>query len=438
MSDGSWSLLVKGARGTFLLKILNVLLGFLSSIVLARILGVDEYGIYVYVLSWIWLLCVFTKMGFTELVVREVSGYANIEDWSLLGGFLEYSNWFVFLLSVSAIILYLLGAYYFFPDSFDPYLRRTFTIAVFLIPLISLTGLRQGALRALHKMTAGQFPEYVVKPAGIIILILGAGYLLQESPNAEIALYVNLSVSAVVLLLGYFILNRILPLPVKKGPYQYRRSEWTQSAFRFLLIAGMLVINNQTDKIMLGILGEVRDVGMYSVAAQMAGFSAFTLVALNTAISPLVVKLVADDNYPELQKIVFRSTRMALAGSLLIAVILFAVSDLLLGLFGDEFVKVKTVLVILLVGQLVNVAAGPAGTILNMTGNETVVAYVVAASAIINIVLNFVLIPRYGMEGAAIATACSMIVWNTTMVIVLFRKNRFSSSPLLRTGLESN
>ena len=95
------------------------------------------------------------------------------------------------------------------------------------------------------------------------------------------------------------------------------------------------------------------------------------------------------------------------------AMLLIAFGDRLLAVFGAEFTRARTALTILVLGQIANVAAGHVGVLMTMTGHEKRVAATVSAAAGCNVILNFLLIPRFGIEGAAAATAISVILWNT-------------------------
>jgi O-antigen/teichoic acid export membrane protein len=97
-----------------------------------------------------------------------------------------------------------------------------------------------------------------------------------------------------------------------------------------------------------------------------------------------------------------------------------------MAVFGPEFERGSTALSILLVGQVVNVAAGPVGVLLTMTGHEKRVAAAVGASACCNLLLNLLLIPRFGIEGAAVASAVSLILWNAAMLLWSLRRLRIN------------
>ena len=93
-----------------------------------------------------------------------------------------------------------------------------------------------------------------------------------------------------------------------------------------------------------------------------------------------------------------------------------------MGLFGQEFVSGSPALIILSGAQLVNAAAGSVGLTLMMTGHERSTAYGLFVSAVVNVVLNAVLIPQFGVVGAAVATATSTILWNVLLIIEVYRK----------------
>ena len=117
-----------------------------------------------------------------------------------------------------------------------------------------------------------------------------------------------------------------------------------------------------------------------------------------------------------LQRGITKSTRIALALATPILLLLVLFGQWFLLLFGEGFASGYNALVILCIGQFVSVAVGPAGWILLMTGNEQKAVVALAVSTTLNITLNFMLIPRMGINGAAIATASSAFVMNLILV----------------------
>jgi len=85
--------------------------------------------------------------------------------------------------------------------------------------------------------------------------------------------------------------------------------------------------------------------------------------------------------------------------------------------FGEEYLAGFLALKILMIGHLFNVITGPSDLLLIMSGHQKATAYCMAFAAIVNVSLNYMLIPLYGVEGACIANLVSNILWNGLLAI---------------------
>ena len=106
------------------------------------------------------------------------------------------------------------------------------------------------------------------------------------------------------------------------------------------------------------------------------------------------------------------------------SLILFIFSGPALSLFGEGYVFAKQALWFLLAGQFFAALCGPGAIYLNMTGKQKKLNIILILGLVINVILNLALIPVYGIEGAAAATLISMIFWNSTIVMVIYRNDR--------------
>jgi O-antigen/teichoic acid export membrane protein len=194
----------------------------------------------------------------------------------------------------------------------------------------------------------------------------------------------------------------------------------------------MFVINNRTDAIMLGIMQGNESVGLYNVANRGAMLISFILVAVNQSLAPSIAKLYAEGNLSKLQSIITKSSRTIIFGSLPIALILIIFGKWFLLIFGSEFTAAYLTLVILSFGQLINATMGSVGLLLDMTGHERDTAVGVGTTAILNIILNALFIPIWGVNGAAIATAISTIAWN--IILFFYVKKRLGITPSIVFG----
>jgi O-antigen/teichoic acid export membrane protein len=240
----------------------------------------------------------------------------------------------------------------------------------------------------------------------------------------------NAIAATIALLIVVYLLRQICPQPAKEAVSTYHTSTWLRSALPLMLIGGMNTINHRCDTLMLGAMVGTEAVGIYTVANRGAQLILFIQTAVNAVLMPTIASLYASGNMLRLQRVITKSTRLVLVVSLSCAVILVVFGRAFLSLFGAEFRQGYTVLVILSLGMFLNAAAGAVNILLHMTRYERDAAVSVGASAVLNVLLNAVFIPRWGVEGAALATATSMIIRNLAMALWVHKKLGIHSSAL--------
>ncbi len=415
---------VKGALGTFALKVGGTGLGFVSSILLARFLGATSYGAYALAFAWVNLLTIPAVLGLGELLVREVSVYKTQENWGHLKGILRWANGAALLAS---LLIALVATAIIWSVQGISTSSLALVIALSSLPLAALTLVRQAALRGLNHIVAGQIPEMLVRPVLLIALVVGAYFALGSEFNAAWAVGMSVLATGLSFLVGAWLLRRALSREVVQAAPQYQMKTWLSSALPFLLIGGVLIINARTDIIMLGFLGTQAEVGIYRIVAQGAALIAFVLAAVNAALSPVIARLYAQGERERLERTIRRTTRIIFLCSLPLALGLIAFGEPFLRIFGPDFTAGRAALAILSVGFLVDAAAGSVGQMLNMTGHERDSAKAIGASAVLNIALNLLLIPRFGLVGAATATATSMAVYNMLLATFVYKRFGFYS-----------
>ncbi len=110
---------------------------------------------------------------------------------------------------------------------------------------------------------------------------------------------------------------------------------------------------------------------------------------------------------------------MIFLSSLPLLTLFISFPSFVLGFFGNEFITGTSALVFLSISQFVNAISGSVGYILQMTGKENVFQYIVFAATLINITLNLLLIPHYGINGAAFASMISLAFWNLISIVYI-------------------
>ena len=418
----------KTAGGTFLLQVFYLASGFITTLLLTRWIGVEGLGAYNFVTSWMLLVVILVVFGLEDYLVRETAAARGRQDPQTATRLWNFSRGFILSFSLIAVAcIYCLLPWLNFEDL---NLRPTFMVGPIMIPLVCMIAIYRGRFRANKQIIKSLIPECLIRP---ILLMTTIGLLLWSTTPGNPATALLINVIATFVAMAFCMLAAHLTGPETVDPSQANLSPasedhffpgylkasktWLIGSLPFVVIAGISIINQRTDRLMLGALQDIKSVGLYSVAVQMAMVVNFTLLGLNQAIAPLVAERHDANRSKELQKTLIQATNIATLGSLLIVAALVALGPIVLAIFGPDFSDSYLPMIILAVGQLLNVASGPVGTILSMSRQERFVGIGMLASVVCNILLNFLLIPRYGVNGAAIATAVSVGVWNLLMVV---------------------
>ena len=409
------SYLVRGAAGSLSFKIINTGLVLVSGILLARLLGAQNYGYYAYAMSLIQLMTIPTVMGLPQLVLREISAYYARKDYGRMRGLLIRANQFVFGMSVFLMVVAAAIATA-FSGHLAPEGVQTFLISLLLLPLLGLTTLRLAVLRGLRYILSGLAPELLIKPVVFIFLLVAAFFMIGQEVTPQLAMVFQVAAAGFAFFIGAVFLVRSMPSQVKAMDAVYDTRLWFKSALPFMFLGAMQLVNQRTDIVMLGFFRPMEEVGIYRAVVQGATLVSFVLISANMVLAPIISGLYTRGKLNQLQRLVTISARGILYLTLPVVLFLLIGGHWVLSfLFGAEFGAGANALRILCAGQLVNAVTGSVSIILNMTGHEKYALRGVALAAGSNIALNLLLIPQFGIEGAAAATAASMAILNVLL-----------------------
>lgn len=413
--------------GSMGLKLTSAVLSFLTAVLLARLLGPSENGIYAYVYALVSLLSIPSEFGLPTLVVRETArGMAN-QDYAIVQGVWRWAGRTTTLISLTLMILAIVGIWV-FKEPLTSKRLATFLWALALVPLIALGDLRSAALRGLQRVVAGQVPELLIRP-GVFALLLGATALMQgTSLSAQNAMALYVVSSALAFGVGAWLLWKSTPTYVRQAIPRVENRSWLWSALPLALISGMQLINQQAAVLLQGFFLPDAEIGIYRVAVQVSALASFGLLATNTVLSPRFAALHAQGETVKLQRLVTISARAILGFNLILTIgFVLAGQSFLRLAFGTSYETAYVPLLILLGGQLINSVAGSVGVLLNMTGYEQDTAKGMGLAAVLNLTLNLLLIPRWGIAGSSIATTASLIIWNVILWKAVQKRLRINS-----------
>lgn len=416
------------AIGVLLTKILGAGLAFVSQILFARIMGIHQYGVYAVIWTWLGILALSAEMGLGQTVVKYIAIYSERNQWAYMKGLIRKATSLVIstgiiVAIIAGIILWMLGS------SVDDQFRSAFYVGLAAIPLLALLSIRCAILQGFKFAVLAQLPNDIVRVVATATIALFASWGLGVQLSATLMIAISISALLIAHVAGYSFQVAILPINVKQAVVTYETREWIKTAVPILFIAGTFSIMSSTDVIMLGALTGVENAAKYSVTARIITLISFGLAAVNMVVAPHIARLYSNRCLEEMRHLIKFSTRGVFAYTFLVVIMLLIAGQKLLILFGSEFVDGYSALLILLGGQLVNAFCGSVGVLMTMTGHQLEAAKVYITAAILNIFLNVLFIPPFGIEGAAAATALTTIFWN--LVLLMRVRKKISVDPTI-------
>lgn len=398
------------ASGSFLVKVAGAGLGFGTEVLLARLLSVNEYGVYVYVWTWLSVLALPCTVGFKGSLVRFVSQFRSEQRWDKLKGVLRWST--QLSLGVSFVVGGTLSAVLFlYFDGRPSGIAEGMAVGMLALPVLSLNLIQKGALQGLKKVIRADVPYLVLRRVLLAAVALAIYWKWGQLNAVDLLVGVAFTLLITFVLASYWLWTS-LPIEVRETAPEYRKKHWIQVSFPFLLISGAAIIQGKTDIIMLGSLGTAGAAGIYGAATRITMLISFGLNATNMIVAPSISEYYNTGQTEKLQRLIAFASSGVFLFTILISAGLIVFGDLLLLLFGGEFTVGYAALVILVVGKTANALLGPVGYLMTMTGRQWLASKVFAVGAVLNIILNAVLIPPFGVVGAACATATSITGWN--------------------------
>ena len=402
----------------FIFKIIGSLLGYVFLLLVTRNAGAAAWGIFVLCLAILNIASILSRFGVDTALLRFVSQLQG-KTSEIKGVYLQGISFVLVLSIISSVLLFfssnIIAELVFHQPNLTLYIK---IIAFALIPF-TIIHINAQTYRGLKRIKEFAFFQHISKFL-LAVVIFTLLFYFTAIDVIIIPIYSFLAAVFIVMILSGFGLVKIF-----KGIQSIRtfsHKEIVKISYPMMLSSSVLLLIAWTDTIMLGIYKTEADVGVFYVALKLAMITGIVLGAVNSIVAPKLSETFNNNKMEEFRILIKQPTSIIFFVSLPILIILFLFPEFLLSLFGQEFAIAKTTLLILLIGQAVNVMSGSVGFILQMTGRENIYQNILLMALVCNILLNILLIPKFGIEGAAIASAFSMIFWNLSSVLYIYKK----------------
>jgi O-antigen/teichoic acid export membrane protein len=387
---------------------------------MARVLGATSYGYFVYATSWMAILLLGGNTGLKPTAVRFVAAYSARGEWDLVRGFLRSSTWWTIGASIVTLILSVLALLLLRPRLDE--LGATLLLIATAVPFTALGDVWSAAVRGLGAVARSQIPASIVQHVlvGIALIIIVA--MRGTEGGAVSAAGAFLLATIGTLGVAGLLLRRELPRQVQASPPRYLRQEWVHVAGSNVLISLFQAVRAPLIVVIAGAYVDSQHLAFYGAAQRLANVMSLGLLGISGFASPLIAQYFALADFASLQRLAHLAARGALGVALMTALLMMGFGNELLRLFGDGFETAYLPLLVLLFGEMAAAAAGPVGFFLTMTGRQMTATRIEAATSAIAISLALVLIPRYGILGAAIVVAMGSFLRNAAMFVAVRRQ----------------
>lgn len=404
--------LLKISFFSILIRVVNAVLLFGIGVLLARTLGPEEYGSYALVMAIIMVAAIPATAGAPNLFVREIAKAKTKSNWNyiwrLFKWYFKSITIYSFLLFLAFVLAVQLGS-----KGLDGKLLASLIYGLWLVPLLSMVLTIGASLRGLGKVVFGQIPNTIIAPVFFLLLIVVMVFI--GDLTAVVAIRLKIISTCIALVIGGAFLYKLLKRKVSKVNDDNDIIKFS-SLLSLTLIGGFQILLVNIDILVIGVLCSNEDVGVYKVAVQLSNLVVFGLYSINQILHPKFATLYSQNELERLKKLVSYSSKIILMVAIPPVLLLTVTSGKVLTLlFGSYYATGSMVLCILAIGQLINASFGSVGALLNMTGNENDTLKGMVVALVMNVILNLILVPIYGPEGAALSTAASCLTWNVIL-----------------------
>jgi O-antigen/teichoic acid export membrane protein len=413
--------ILTGSAVTFALKISGMFLGYLVILIISQQYGAEGIGVYNLTLSMITFIAMIAAMGMNFSILRYVGQFNKIGEEFKLRLLYRYAVEIVtpFSLLLAVILYFFAGA---IADNLfhNPVYKPALELAAFIVPFMTLQNVSVEFIRGLKNLKVSEFLRSVNRPIINIILLLIVGQFVVDQFLPLYTLGAGVIVSAIFAV--YFIATKLKKIESNTSN-DFSKKKLISASLPMMATTIAAFLMGNVSLFMLEAFSTTEEVGVFSVAFKIATLISLILFVVNTISGPKFSELYWAGKHKELQDTLDHSSKLIFISSLSIAIIFYILSKTLLSIFGEEFIVGDTALILLITGQLMYSVSGSAGVFLNMIGRQLALRNIIVVVVSITILLDYFLIPIYGMNGAAFTFIIGAIILNLSMVIYIKKLN---------------
>jgi len=408
------------AGNAFLIRVASAVLVYLIQVLLARWMGEFQFGIYVYVWTWVLLVGALVDFGLASAAQRFIPEYLGLRAFTLLRGFLSGSRWLTLAIATAIAGLAALGI-----RALEPWIGQNEIVPLYLacatLPLFALTKMQEGIARAYGWVNVALLPPYIVRSL-LLVAAMATIRMLGFATDAVTAMTAAVIATWGTAVVQLAMLQRRLNRTVEAGPKTYEAGAWLLTSIPIFMVEGFYFLLTYTDVLVLQQFTSLEEVAIYYAAVKTLALVAFVHYSVAAATTHKFTEYHVRGDRARLAAFLSESIRWTFWPSLAATVVILLLGRPFLWLFGPRFLDGYSLMFILALGPLARSAIGPVERLLNMLGEQRACALVYAGAFAFNFIGCLVLIPLFGVQGAAIATAAAVLFESVLLFFVTKRR----------------
>jgi len=415
---------IKKSMNVLFIRVIGVFLFFSLTLFITNFFDPKLVGSYDYSRSLLTILASISVLGMNQSILYYSGVLSSKEALHEIKDVYHKMMKITVVISISVTLLILVFNFFLGAFFLEKELSTILFKSVIILLFYSLLIVNIDTLRALKKVYLSEFFRNILRytPLFLVAIIL---YLTNNQKWLLEGFLLSLSllgIGSTIYILNYFKKYKSI---VVKNNFSYKSIIKRSSPMAISAVAFMLM--QSVDIILLGKFTDLAVVAYYASSVKITMVVGLVLTSVNAIYAPIISELFSLNSFNELKVKLQDATRLISILTLPVIVFIAFSSKLILSVFGDNYEKAQSALLILLVGQTVNMFCGSVGIYMNMTGKQKVLQSILIISFLLNLLFNWILIPIYGMNGAAISTALSMAFWNITGAIYLLKKDKIKT-----------
>lgn len=416
--DSNSKEVIENSLIAFTIKILAIALSYIFTIIVSRFYGAQILGLFNIAILTLSVSGILATLGFDQTILR-LSAQLIHDKKSI---YEIYKKMLRVSLSMSILLLILIA---FFSDKLSEILTKTtlnkqvFLMISFTVPFFSLSTINIEAIRGLKFIKESEFFRMLCGNIISLISFLLLVYMFSFKEYFPVLSFI-IGVIFTSLFSLFFILDKIKFEKDKKVNNDFiTTKKILDISLPMLTITLLNILSNFIPSILLAYFKTSKDVGIFNVAFKIATLTSFILVSINSIVAPKFAELYWNNKIEDLKKTIKIASKLNFWTSTPLLVLFMLFPKFFMTIFGEEFKEGHLALVILSFGQFINAFSGSVGYFLTMTGKQKFFSSIFFISTIITGLLCFLLIPNFGINGAAISFTIGMIFWNITALVYI-------------------